>query len=75
VPIPLLTGLGWIREYSCDFVVHQGVVRGGLPFSLSPSLPLCLFLLSCAQPTDSTDEGAVERERSEVSGSIVEDTV
>ena len=44
------------------------VVRGGLPLSLSPPLLVCLFLLSCAQPTDSTDEGTVERERIEVSG-------
>jgi len=34
----------------------------------------CLFL-SCAQPTDSTDDGTVERERVEVSGWISEDTV
>jgi len=31
--------------------------------------------LSCAQPTDSTDEGTVERERVEVSGPISEDVV
>ena len=37
---------------------------------------LSSFLLaSCAQPTDSTDEGTVERERVEVSGSISEDAV
>ena len=36
---------------------------------------LPLLFLSCAQPTDSTDEGTIERERVEVSGSIVEDTV
>jgi len=50
-------------------------MRGGLPLSLSPPLLVCLFLLSCAQPTDSTDEGIVERERVEVSGSISEDAV
>ena len=33
------------------------------------------LLVSCAQPTDSTDDGVVERERVEVSGSIAEDTV
>jgi len=33
------------------------------------------LLASCAQPTDSTDEGAVERERIEVSGQISEDAV
>ena len=51
--------------------------RGWVRLPLSPSLPLlvCLFLLSCAQPTDSPDEDTVERERIEVSGSIVEDTV
>ena len=50
--------------------------RGWVRLPLSPSLPLlvCLFL-SCAQPTDSTDEGSVERERIEVSGSISEDAV
>jgi len=31
--------------------------------------------LSCAQPTDSTDDGTVERERVEVSGLITEDAV
>ncbi len=31
--------------------------------------------LSCAQPTDSPDDGTVERERVEVSGSISEDAV
>ena len=32
---------------------------------------LCpLLWFSCAQPTDSTDKGTVERERVEVSGSI-----
>ena len=36
---------------------------------------LPLLFLSCAQPTDSTDEGTVERERVEVSGPISEDTV
>ena len=36
---------------------------------------LPLLFLSCAQPTDSTDDGAVERERVEVSGSISEDAV
>ena len=36
---------------------------------------LPLLFLSCAQPTDSTDDGAVERERVEVSGLITEDTV
>ena len=39
-------------------------------------LVLSYFLLvSCAQPTDSTDDGAVDRERIEVSGSISEDVV
>ena len=33
------------------------------------------LLVSCAQPTDSTNNGAVERERVEVSGSIAEDAV
>jgi len=33
------------------------------------------LLVSCAQPTDSTDEGSVERERIEVSGPISEDAV
>ena len=33
------------------------------------------LLVSCTQPTDSTDKQAVERERIEVSGSIREDTV
>ena len=50
------------------------VMRGGLPLSSSLPLLVCLFL-SCAQPTDSTDEGTVERERVEVSGSITEDAV
>ncbi len=52
------------------------VVRGGLPFSLSPPLLVCLLLLSCSPSTDapSSDEGTV-RERVEVSGSISEDTV
>ena len=50
------------------------VVRGGLPLSPSPPLLVCLFL-SCAQPTDSTDDGAVERERVQVSGPISEDAV
>ncbi len=36
---------------------------------------LSFLLVSCAQPTDSTDEGTVERERIEVSGSISKDTV
>ena len=36
---------------------------------------LPLLFLSCAQPTDSTDEGTVERERVVVSGSISEHTV
>jgi len=36
---------------------------------------LFFLLVSCAQPTDSTDEGTGERERIEVSGSIAEDTV
>jgi len=36
---------------------------------------LPLLFLSCAQPTDSTDGGTIERERVEVSGSISEDTV
>ena len=49
------------------------VVGGGLPLPLSPPLLVCLFLLSCAQPTDSTDDGAVEQV--EVSGSIAEDAV
>ena len=31
--------------------------------------------LSCSQPTDSPDDGAFERERISVSGSISEDTV
>jgi len=63
-----------IRVISWLMSFLWSVVRGGLP--LSPSLPLlvCLFL-SCAQPTDSTDDGAVERERVEVSGSISEDAV
>ena len=34
-----------------------------------------LLLASCAQPTDSTDDGTVERERIEVSGLIAEDAV
>ena len=34
-----------------------------------------LLFVSCAQPTDSTDDGTVERERVVVSGSISEDTV
>jgi len=50
------------------------VVRGGLPLSLSPPLLVCLFL-SCAQPTDSPNEGTIERERIEVSGPISEDAV
>ena len=40
---------------------------------------LCFFssflLASCAQPTDSTYEGTVERERIEVSGLIIQNTV
>ena len=44
--------------------------RFSLLFLLSFSL-----LVSCAQPTDSTNEGTVERERVEVSGSISEDAV
>ena len=36
---------------------------------------LSFLFVSCAQPTDSTDEGIVERERVEVSGSIWEDAV
>ncbi len=46
-----------------------------------PSFPFIFYLstfilpLSCAQPTDSSDKGTVERERIEVSGSISEDTV
>ena len=36
---------------------------------------LSFLLVSCAQPTDSTDEGTIERERVEVSGPIAEDTV
>jgi len=36
---------------------------------------LPLLFLSCAQPTDSPDDGVVERERVEVSGSIAEDAV
>ena len=36
---------------------------------------LLSFLVSCAQSTDSTDEGTVERERVEVSGPISEDAV
>jgi len=36
---------------------------------------LSFLLASCAQLTDPTDEGTVERERVEVSGSISEDTV
>ena len=39
------------------------------------SFILSLLLLSCAQPTDSTDDGVVERGRVEVSGPISEDTV
>ena len=34
-----------------------------------------ILSLSCAQPTDSTDDGAVERERVEVFGPISEDAV
>ena len=46
-----------------------------------PSFPFIFYLstfilpLSCSQPTDSPDDGAVERERVEVSGFISEDTV
>ena len=40
LPLPLFTGEERFRVYSCDFVVHQGVVRGGLPFPLSPPLPV-----------------------------------
>ena len=36
---------------------------------------LPLLFLSCAQPTDSPDDGVVERERVEVSGPISEDAV
>ena len=36
---------------------------------------LSFLLVSCAQPTDSTDDGVVERERVEVSGPISQDTV
>jgi len=70
---------GWCRAVSpspslpLSLSGNRGWVR--LPLSLSPPLLVCLFLLSCAQPTDSTDEGSVERERVEVSGSIVEDAV
>ena len=39
------------------------------------SFILSFLLVSCAQPTNSTDEGTVERERIEVSGSISEDAV
>ena len=34
-----------------------------------------ILILSCAQPTDSTDEGTVERECVEVSGLITQDAV
>ena len=44
------------------------------PFYLL-SFILSLLLVSCAQPTDSPDDGVVERERVEVSGSISEDAV
>ena len=46
-----------------------------------PSFPLIFYLytfilsLSCSQPTDSPGNGAVERERISVSGSISEDAV
>ena len=64
----------FIRVISWLMSFLWSVVRGGLP--LSPSLPLLVcFFLSCAQPTDSTDEGIVERERISVSGSISEDAV
>ena len=36
---------------------------------------LSCLLVSCAQPTDSTDKGTVNRERIEVFGPISEDTV
>ena len=44
-------------------------------FSFTFYLLSFILFLSCAQPTDSTDEGTVEREQVEVSGSIVEDAV
>ena len=47
-----------------------------IPFSFYLSTFILSFLLvSCAQPTDSPDDGVVERERIEVSGSISEDAV
>ena len=48
-----------------------------VPTRLSFIFYLLSFILSlsCAQPTDSTDEGTVERERVEVSGPISEDAV
>jgi len=69
---------GWCRAVSpspslpLSLSGNQGWVR--LPLSPSPPLLVCLFL-SCAQPTDSTDDRAVERECIEVSGSISEDVV
>ena len=65
----------FIRVISWFMSFLWSVVGGGLPLSPSPPLLVCLFLLSCAQPTDSTDDRAVERERVVVSGSIAEDTV
>ncbi len=58
----------FIRVISWFMSFLWSVVGGGLPLSPSPPLLVCLFLLSCAQPTDSTDKRTVERERVEVSG-------
>ena len=52
------------------------VISRLIGFSISAVSLLCpLLLFSCTQPTDSTDNGTVERERIGVCGSITEDTV
>ena len=56
---------------SLSFIFH--LLSCAFPFIFYLSIFILPF--SCAQPTDSPDDGAVDRESIEVSGSISEDTV
>ena len=64
-----------IRVISWLMSFLWSVMRGSVPLPLSPSLLVCLFLLSCAQSTDPTDKRSVDRERVVVFGLITQDTV
>ena len=63
------------------FLFHLVSSRGPMRRFCFSSFPFIFYLstfilpFSCAQPTDSTNNGTVERERIEVSGSISEDVV